>query len=41
MTIPELDAAIARGEIVDPSLIVARACAAAQGLLPPLGAAAS
>jgi len=32
----ELDAAIASGEIVDPSLIVARACAAARGLLPPL-----
>lgn len=32
----ELDAAIAGGEIVDPSLIVARACAAARGLLPPL-----
>jgi len=32
----ELDAAIAGGEIVDPSLIVARACASARGLLPPL-----
>lgn len=32
----ELDAAIASGDIVDPSLIVARACAAARGLLPPL-----
>lgn len=43
MTIGALDAAIASGEIVDPSLIIARACAAAKGLLPPLsfGSAAS
>ncbi|WP_324014157.1 NUDIX hydrolase [Microbacterium sp. JZ37] len=40
MALHELDAAIASGEIVDPSLIVARACAAASGLLPPLGATA-
>jgi len=32
----ELDAAIARGEIVDPALLIARASAAARGLLPPL-----
>lgn len=36
LTLPELDAAIASGEIVDPSLIVARARAAVRGLLPPL-----
>lgn len=36
LTLRELDDAIASGEIVDPSLIVARACAAARGLLPPL-----
>lgn len=36
MRLDELDAAIASGEIVDPSLIVARASAAARGLLPPL-----
>lgn len=39
MTLRELDAAIASGEIVDPSLIVARACAAARGLLAPIAAA--
>lgn len=38
MGVAELDALIAQGEIVDPSLIIARACAAASGLLPPLGA---
>ncbi|WZH38507.1 MAG: NUDIX hydrolase [Microbacterium enclense] len=37
ISLRELDAAIARGDIVDPSLIVARASAAARGLLPPLG----
>lgn len=36
MTLGQLDAAIASGEIVDPSLIVARACAATRGFLPPL-----
>ncbi|MBO1737323.1 NUDIX hydrolase [Leifsonia sp. TF02-11] len=36
LRLSELDAAIASGEIVDPALIVARACAAARGLLPPL-----
>lgn len=36
MPLRELDDAIASGEIVDPSLIVARACAAVRGLLPPL-----
>ena len=35
----ELDALIATGAIVDPPLIVARAVAAAQGILPPLGVA--
>ena len=35
----ELDALIAGGTIVDPPLIVARAVAAAQGILPPLGVA--
>ncbi|MBD3943444.1 NUDIX hydrolase [Microbacterium sp. NEAU-LLC] len=39
MTTSELDAAIASGQIVDPSLIVARACAAARGLLAPLATA--
>jgi 8-oxo-dGTP pyrophosphatase MutT (NUDIX family) len=37
MTLAELDAAISRAEIVDPSLLIARASAAALGLLPPLG----
>ena len=37
MTISDLDALIARGEIVDPALLVARAMAAASGVLPPLG----
>lgn len=41
LTVAELDAAIARGEIVDPALIVARAAAAARGLLPALGPAMS
>lgn len=36
--LPELDALIATGVIVDPPLIVARAAAAAQGELPPLAA---
>lgn len=36
MTIAELDARVASGEIVDPTLIIARAAAAAQGVLPPL-----
>lgn len=39
MAVRDLDAAIAAGEIVDPSLIVARASAAARGLLPPIAAA--
>lgn len=39
MTLGELDAAIGRGEIVDASLLVARASAAARGLLPPLTSA--
>lgn len=34
----ELDAAIAAGKIVDPTLIIARATAALQGHLPPLAA---
>ena len=37
MTISELDALIAKGEIVDPALFVARAMAAASGVLPPIG----
>ncbi|MGO1774755.1 MAG: NUDIX hydrolase [Agrococcus casei] len=36
MTLLELDTAIASGEIMDPTLIVARATAAARGLLPSL-----
>lgn len=36
ITLDELDVRIASGEIVDSSLIVARACAAARGFLPPL-----
>lgn len=36
----ELDELISQGTIVDPPLIVARAAAAAQGELPPLGAIA-
>ena len=37
MTISELDVLIAQGEIVDPALFVARAMAAATGVLPPIG----
>lgn len=36
MSVSDLDAALASGEIADPSLIVARACAAARGYLAPL-----
>ena len=39
LAVTELDSAISRGQIVDPTLIVARAVAAASGLLPPLGPA--
>ncbi|WP_345751976.1 NUDIX hydrolase [Microbacterium rhizophilus] len=38
VALTELDGLIARGEIVDPALIVARAVGAASGVLPPLGA---
>jgi 8-oxo-dGTP pyrophosphatase MutT (NUDIX family) len=38
MSLSDLDGLIARGEIVDPALMVARATGAASGLLPPLGA---
>jgi 8-oxo-dGTP pyrophosphatase MutT (NUDIX family) len=38
MSLSDLDGLIARGEIVDPALMVARASGAASGLLPPLGA---
>jgi hypothetical protein len=37
MPITELDERIARGEIVDPSLLIARLAGAARGLLPPAG----
>lgn len=37
MPIEELDVRIAAGEIVDPTLLIARAMAAAAGVLPPLG----
>jgi 8-oxo-dGTP pyrophosphatase MutT (NUDIX family) len=37
MPVRELDARIASGEIVDPTLIVARTAAAVHGALPPLG----
>jgi len=37
MTLTELDDRIRAGEIVDPSLLIARATAAARGLLVPLG----
>jgi 8-oxo-dGTP pyrophosphatase MutT (NUDIX family) len=37
MPVAELDARIGRGEVVDPTLIVARAIAAAHGMLRPLG----
>ena len=38
MRVQELDLRIASGEIIDPSLIVARAAAAISGVLPPLDA---
>jgi len=38
MPLTELDRLIAEGEILDPTLLVARAMAAAKGLLPPVGA---
>ena len=37
MPVAELDALIASGDIIDPTLIIARAAAAAQGALPVLG----
>lgn len=37
MPLAELDARIADGDIVDPSLLVARTMAAARGWLPPIG----
>ncbi|MGN8024996.1 NUDIX domain-containing protein [Microbacterium sp. 22242] len=37
MPLAELDRLIAEGEILDPSLLIARTMAAAKGLLPPLG----
>lgn len=37
LALAELDRLLATGVIVDPPLIVARAAAAAQGILPPLG----
>lgn len=36
LRVDELDSLVASGEIVDPSLIIARAMAASRGLLPPL-----
>ncbi|QOD43970.1 NUDIX hydrolase [Clavibacter zhangzhiyongii] len=39
MPVVELDALIAAGGIEDPTLLIARAAAAEQGLLPPVGAA--
>jgi 8-oxo-dGTP pyrophosphatase MutT (NUDIX family) len=36
MPVDELDALIAAGEVVDPTLLIARAAAAEQGLLPPV-----
>ncbi|MDQ1075334.1 8-oxo-dGTP pyrophosphatase MutT (NUDIX family) [Microbacterium testaceum] len=39
LSIGDLDAAIARGDIVDPALLIARASAAARGLLPPIAPA--
>lgn len=41
MPVRELDARIASQEIVDPTLIVARSAAAAQGMLPPVQAIAA
>ncbi|MBM7412472.1 ADP-ribose pyrophosphatase [Clavibacter michiganensis] len=38
MPVAELDALIAAGGIEDPTLLIARAAAAEQGLLPPVGA---
>ncbi len=38
MPLAELDDLIAEGEVLDPALLVARAMAAAKGLLPPIGA---
>ncbi|WP_295011572.1 NUDIX hydrolase [uncultured Microbacterium sp.] len=37
LPLTELDRLIAEGEILDPALLIARAAAAAKGLLPPLG----
>ncbi|OZB85589.1 NUDIX hydrolase [Microbacterium sp. 13-71-7] len=37
MPLAELDRLIAEGEILDPTLLVARTMAAAKGLLPPVG----
>ncbi|MEP6479191.1 MAG: NUDIX hydrolase [Rhodoglobus sp.] len=37
MSLSELDRLIAQGDIIDPTLLVARAIAAASGALPPLG----
>lgn len=36
LRVEELDSLIARGEIVDPTLIIARTMAASRGLMPPL-----
>lgn len=40
MPVNEVDVLIASGEIVDPTLIIARAAAAARGVLPPIASAA-